>query len=580
MRLPLWLIFGSLCTGCPSAEVLSKPLDASIAEESTDEGEPDPVPVEDSGESGEDTAPEDPDVPDSGEPPDSVDTGSTDTGEDGGTDTGESAPEYDVSTLRGAAESSGRIVGVALNTGAMFSDAEYLDILVSEFGGFTPENATKWGPLQPAEGAWDFGTVDEMAALASREDLRMKGHTLVWHNQKPSWLDSETDATTLNGLMDDHFRETLGHLTTDVPDWDVVNEAFEWDGSMRASMFRTILGPDYIADAFRQANLYAPEARLFYNDFSIEGINAKSNAVAGMVEAFKRDDVPIDGVGLQMHLSHGYGPSRADLKANMERLGDLGVVVHISEMDVQIRHLLGSDDERLLAQAMTYYEVTSACVETMACEQISFWGFTDRYSWVDTFFGEDDPLLYDEDLVAKPARNAVRAALLGEPMEGCEDSRVDNGGFEDGTETWEAMGASLSIVDEPVHGGEHAAYVTDRTEAWQGPRQSVIDKIATGMKYEGRAWVRLAEGAPAEAKLTLHWNDDLGDRWWQFATVEATSDGWVELAGTIDLSVLSVVGTLTEARVYVEGPGAGRSMYVDDISVHPVCPTPPTVVVR
>ena len=170
--------------------------------------------------------------------------------------------------------------------------------------------------------------------------------------------------------------------------------------------------------------------------------------------------------------------------------------------------------------------------------------------------------------------------MLGEPMEGCEASRIDNGGFEDGVEGWDAMGSTLTEVDEPTVSGARAVLSSDRTEAWQGPRQSVLDKIATGLQYEARAWARLPEGGAADVKLTLHWADDSGDHWTQFATVEATSSEWVELAGIIDFDAWSVDGTLTEAHVYVEGPPAGQGLYVDDVSGHPVCPTPPVIVGR
>ena len=519
--------------------------------------------------------------------PDGLDTGGSDsdTSDDTGSsdtasDSGDPPIDVDLTTLRGAAESSGRRVGAALSSSALRSDPEYVEILVREFGGVTPENAMKWGPLQPSEGEWDFTKADEMVSLALSEDLRVKGHALLWHNQVPWWLSDGIDAATLDGLMDDHFRETLTHFSTDVPDWDVVNEAFEWDGSYRESVFWDRYGEGYIADAFHRAASYAPDARLFYNDYSIERINAKSNAVADMVEAFKADGVPIHGVGLQMHVTHGSAPTRAEIKANIERFGELDVAVHISEMDVQIRHLVGPQSERFLAQAMTYYEVTSACVESAACEQLGFWGFTDRYSWIDSWYGEDDPLLYDDALMAKPARDAVHAALLGEPMAGCDASRIENGGFEEGLEGWGGMGSTLTEVDEPTVSGARAVLASDRTEAWQGPRQSVIDTIATGLEYEARAWARLTDGAAADVKLTLNWTDDSGDHWIQFATVEATSSEWVELVGTIDFGAVSVDGTLTAANVYVEGPPAGRGLYVDDVAVHPVCPVPPVIVDR
>jgi GH35 family endo-1,4-beta-xylanase len=490
--------------------------------------------------------------------------------ETGATDSGD--PEPDLNTLRGAAESSGRIAGTAINQWAMADDPDYLAILVEDFGGITPENATKWGPLQTGENSWDFTTADGIVALAQAHDLRVKGHALLWHSQVPDWIDESLTADDLEAAIVAHFETTLGHFEGQISDWDVVNEAFESDGSMRQSVFWSTLGADYLVEAFELARSLDPSARLFYNDYGIEAQNSKSDAVVALVEEMQAAGVPIHGVGMQMHRTHGSGPDRADLKANISRLSDLGIVVHISEMDVQIRHLQGPESERLLAQAMTFYDVTAACVEVEGCEQPGFWGFTDRYSWIDDTYGEDDPLLYDDDLVPKPARDAVLAALLGEPMAGCEDSRVSNGDFESDTEDWSTWGSTLSTVSEPVYSGKAASLSSDRSASWQGPVQSVLEQIGEGLSYQGQAFVRLASEGSADFKMTLHHTDDEGEHYTPFAWGTASADGWTELAGTIDFSADQSTGSLTAANLYIEGPDAGVDFYADGVSLRPVCP--------
>ena len=507
----------------------------------------------------------------------SADTGTEDTGSEGGDtgleggDTSEPAP-IDTSTLQGAAASSGRRVGVALSSSAYASDPDYLALLVEEFGGITPENATKWGPLQPTADSWDFSTADDMVSFALDNDLRVKGHTLLWHSQMPDWVDESMSAAELQSAVDSHVETTLLHFGSDVQDWDVVNEALEWDGSLRESLYLTKLGSDYIADAFLLASEFAPDARLFYNDYSIEGYNSKSDALIEIVADLLDAGVPIHGIGMQMHLTHDSAPSRVDIRGNMERMAALGILVHVSEMDVQIRHLQGPESERLLAQAMTYYDVAAACVEVAGCEQLSFWGFTDRYSWIDSWYGDDDPLLYDEDLMPKPAREAVHAALLGEPMAGCAESRLSNGDFEAGTDEWTTWGSTLDTVSEPVYEGSSASFSTERSEAWQGPVQPLLGVISTGHVYQGTGWVLLDNAASAEVKMTLHWNDDAGDHWTTVDMITASDSEWMELSGVVDFGSDRVTGAVTEASLYIEGPPSGVNFYADAVALHPVCP--------
>jgi len=273
-----------------------------------------------------------------------------------------------------------------------------------------------------------------------------------------------------------------------------------------------------------------------------------------------------------MHLTHGYAPSREDLQTNMQRFSDLGLAVHISEMDVQIRHLQGPQSERFLAQAMTYYDVVAACVALEACEQITFWGLTDRYSWIDSWYGDDDPLLYDEDLLPKPAREAVHAALLGEPMDGCQDSRLLNGGFESGLDDWTEWGSTNKAVTNEVYSGTQALLSTNRQYAWQGPVQSVMDRIGDGLTYEGSAQIKIGNASSGNMLMTLTWEDNSGQHWETVAAITANSGGWTELRGTIDLTAEMTNGPIREASVYIEGPSPGVEFYVDDVEFKPVCP--------
>jgi GH35 family endo-1,4-beta-xylanase len=194
--------------------------------------------------------------------------------------------------------------------------------------------------------------------------------------------------------------------------WDVVNEAIADNGpGLRDTVFRQKLGDQYIADAFRLARQADPQALLFYNDYGGEGLNQKSDRIYELVQGLRAQGVPIDGVGLQMHITATNPPSEASIAANMRRLASLGLSVNISEMDVRIRDVSGTMQARLDVQKSVYRSIVSVCVAEPQCDGVTFWGFTDAHSWIDAQFGADDPLLFDEQYAAKPAYYGVLDAL-------------------------------------------------------------------------------------------------------------------------------------------------------------------------
>jgi GH35 family endo-1,4-beta-xylanase len=176
-------------------------------------------------------------------------------------------------------------------------------------------------------------------------------------------------------------------------------------------VFRQKLGDQYIADAFRLARQADPQALLFYNDYGGEGLNQKSDRIYDLVQGLRAQGVPIDGVGLQMHISATSPPGDADIAANMSRLASLGLLVNISEMDIRIRDLPGALQARLEVQKSQYHAIVGVCVAEPRCDAVTFWGFTDAHSWIDAQFGADDPLLFDEQYAAKPAFYGVLDAF-------------------------------------------------------------------------------------------------------------------------------------------------------------------------
>jgi endo-1,4-beta-xylanase len=320
----------------------------------------------------------------------------------------------DGSRLVDAAVSSGRLVGAAVNNAPLAAESIYRDTLAANFNYVTAEYEMKWDPIQ-AQGrdVYDYARADAIVGFALDHGMKVKGHALVWYQAVPTWAQSLPDAEFAS-VVDDYIRTVATRFRGKVIAWDVVNEAIADDKpAMRDTIFLRKIGPDYIARAFRQAHDADPDALLFYNEYGAEGLGTKSDQVYNLVKGLKEQGVPINGVGLQMHIKADGNPSTADIVTNMRRLAALGLVVNISEMDVRIREVAGTPAQKLEVQRGVYHDVTQACLSVPQCMSITLWGFTDKHSWIDGFYGADDPLIFDDAYQKKPAFFGMRDALLG-----------------------------------------------------------------------------------------------------------------------------------------------------------------------
>jgi endo-1,4-beta-xylanase len=311
-------------------------------------------------------------------------------------------------TLGSAAAAKGRVFAAAVANGHL-GEAQYANTFDTEFSGLTPENEMKWDTTEPSRGTFNFAAADALVSHAQSRGMKIRGHTLVWHSQLAPWVNNITSGSDLLAAMRAHIAGVAGHFTGKIQYWDVVNEAFD-GGSRRQSIFQQRIGDSYIEEAFKAARAADPTAKLCYNDYSTDGVNAKSTAILNMVRDFKARGVPIDCVGFQSHLIVGQVPG--DYQANLQRFADAGVDVNVTELDVRMP--TPASAANLQTQASDYRKVVSACLAVTRCTSITVWGVTDRYSWVpDTFPGNGAALLFDENYAKKPAYTATLDALGG-----------------------------------------------------------------------------------------------------------------------------------------------------------------------
>jgi endo-1,4-beta-xylanase len=317
-------------------------------------------------------------------------------------------------TLRQLAKPTGVRVGSAIDTSALASDATYAKAAAAQFDSVTPENVMKWEVVEPERGRYDFTEADKLVAFAKANKQKVRGHTLVWHSQVPAWLtsgveDGSIGKKELRRILKQHIATEVGHFKGDIWAWDVVNEAFNEDGTLRDSLWLQQLGPGYIADAFRWAHKADPKAILFYNDYNTEGINAKSDAAYTLIKELRSEGVPVQGFGVQGHLSTDYGLPN-DMQGNFHRFAKLGLKTAVTEADVRIT--LPASPAEVQAQDNGYSYMLQSCLLERSCISFTVWGFTDKYSWIPGVFpGEGQANLYDEDYQPKSAYAAVQRDL-------------------------------------------------------------------------------------------------------------------------------------------------------------------------
>lgn len=313
--------------------------------------------------------------------------------------------------LRGLAADRHRRMGTALGADDL-RDTAALAVADREYSSVTPENEMKWAIVHPERDRYDFTAADRIVDHARANRMLVRGHTLVWHRQNPTWLENGTfTRDELIGILRDHIHTVVGHFRGRVKQWDVANEAFRDDGTgLRDNLWLRGIGPEYLPLAFRFAHEADPDVRLYLNDYLNETISPKSSYFFGWAYIMRAFGMPIDGLGVQMHRFLLLPESEADVEANLRRFADAGFQVWITEMDVAV--LLPADDQELDQQATVYGDVVTACLRIRRCRGITTWGFTDRSSWIPGEFpGFGAGLPFDEQLAPKPAYRAIADAL-------------------------------------------------------------------------------------------------------------------------------------------------------------------------
>lgn len=325
--------------------------------------------------------------------------------------------------MAGAARKAELQVGVAFDLGDRAS-AEQMQVVSHEFTSVTPENSMKWLSLAPAPDEYNFSGADQLVDFALANGQRLRGHTLFWHrlNGLPSWLQAELDATSdpaarLRELMADHTATVVGRYAGRIAQWDVINEPLGIVGVNfdQENIFYQLLGEEYLDLALLHAHAADPSAELFINETFAEFQPEKFDALLALAQRLLDRGVPLHGIGLQGHFFFR-APDEAVLRDQLQRIAALGLKAEITELDIPLP-LFNTTPDPLAAQAQAYADVFNACLAVPQCSGITVWGVDDAHTWLDSFVvtaanAPNRPLLFDENLQAKPAYYDIVDALL------------------------------------------------------------------------------------------------------------------------------------------------------------------------
>ncbi|MFO7869463.1 MAG: endo-1,4-beta-xylanase [Bacteroidales bacterium] len=307
-------------------------------------------------------------------------------------------------------------IGVAINKQQYtYEEIKASEIVLKHFNSTTAENSMKWQYISPEKGRFNFDDADDFVTFSDTNNLKVIGHTLVWHSQLPSWVREITDSAELRKIMYTHIDTLAGRYKGNIHGWDVVNEAFNNDGSYRDTVFYRYLGESFIEEAFIRAHSIDSSAELYYNDYNMT-FEGKRKAVVDMITKLKSKNIHIDAVGMQGHWNL-HSPTIQEIETSIIAYAHAGVDVMISELDISVlpwgkdpytQELPPEVENELSDRYKSLFKLFYKHRDKIS--RVTLWGVHDGQSWLNNHPIEDRtdyPLLFDRNYEAKNCLQAI-----------------------------------------------------------------------------------------------------------------------------------------------------------------------------
>lgn len=332
------------------------------------------------------------------------------------------------STLRQLAEARGRFVGAILNSGwfsyGLGDDVEVFENThKSQFNMVVAENEMKFDATEPARNSFSFKNGDKLMAYAAANGMQVRGHALAWHSQVPQWVPDlaakvekagGSARDTLLAVLKNHIENVVGHYKGKIREWDVVNEAVDGEPATwrpgtgeNSSVWYKYIGREFIDSAFVWAHKADPDAKLYYNDYSLEWGNKAEFVLDSVAKRLKSAGIYITGVGTQTHLAEYHSDATGRIKALAQGLEAAGMTLQITEIDVGCSNANKCDYE---VQGHIYRQFMDMFLESPNMEAFMIWGVSDKYSWLPDQY-KYNGLIFDSSFAKKPAYDSLVASL-------------------------------------------------------------------------------------------------------------------------------------------------------------------------
>jgi endo-1,4-beta-xylanase len=332
--------------------------------------------------------------------------------------------------LQRLAANKGLLFGSCLALKYFVQSPAYQQLFVEQCDIATPELHMKWSSLSSQPGVYDFQTADNFVAFCAGKLIKVRGHTLVWHDALPGWVVSQLTPASGQAIMTGHIQKVAGHFAGKLYSWDVVNEVLD-PGSHRPDGLRDTpwlqnCGVDYIELAFRTAAAADPKAMLVWNENYLEVSNGfgrpKRTAMLELLDKMLARGVPIHAIGIEAHLRGDQAAILGDqsYEAFLADLARRGMKIFITELDIQDVALPGDPAARDQAVADLYRKFLSASLRQPAVKGIVTWGLADCFTWIAGYRPRKDglavrPLPFDTNCEPKAAYYAMVETLQAAP---------------------------------------------------------------------------------------------------------------------------------------------------------------------